>query len=519
MHDARVLTTLAKGAPISTSIAGSISILAALACATSLVACAADDLADTERSSAALRHRSHWQLRHRDAGADSSASDAAAIGDGRAPGADASTGGDAEAPAATPSIDCLVTTCHYVRSGATGASDGSSWTDAYPSLPATLIRGDAYFVASGSYGRTDLRTPTSGSALIVVKKATVNDHGTDVGWLDAMGVGQAVFHGMVDIESSYWVFDGATGGGAANGWNRDFGFKVVEPNDANALLRVSYSATANSVTIRHVELEGKGSASDQGGSYSNDGLAAYGAKDLTLSYFWMHGIGRGPFFLCAENAVIEHGWVQSFYGSSAVHSEVASIWSFDGPVGDTTFRYNLFTDIQSTGGLMWDNSENPSARMNVHGNVFYKPAGADWSVANGLIGGWTGGHGEECRNVSVFDNTFVNVDQESLSTLPNVASGNSAYDNLFYNCDSPNFSKFPDHDSNHFIGSGDADGEPHGTVGSGDPFVDMVGLDFRLKSATPAGTPQPAPFTSDPLGAARGADGTWDRGAFEFVEP
>jgi len=51
---------------------------------------------------------------------------------------------------------------------------------------------------------------------------------------------------------------------------------------------------------------------------------------------------------------------------------------------------------------------------------------------------------------------------------------------------------------------------------SGDPFVNYAGKDFRLKVATVAGTSLSAPFNLDIIGIARGSDGTWDRGAYEF---
>jgi hypothetical protein len=105
-----------------------------------------------------------------------------------------------------------------------------------------------------------------------------------------------------------------------------------------------------------------------------------------------------------------------------------------------------------------------------------------------------------------------------LTSLPNVFSGNIAYNNLFYNSASPDFSRFPTHDYNTFINSGGAHSETNGTTAtSGDPFVDFANLNFALKAATTVGKALPAPYTFDPIGAMRGADGVWDRGAFEFV--
>jgi hypothetical protein len=404
---------------------------------------------------------------------------------------------------------------YYVRPGATGANNGSDWANAYTALPSTLVRGNTYYIAAGSYAGRTFSTAASGSTPITIKKATVADHGTATGWSDAYGSGQAAFTGGLSFSSPYWVLDGQTGGGQANGWSGGFGIKVTERGDSKAIL--NFTSAGSNVTVRHVDLVGKGSVSSAGGSYSNDAVAIYGASNVTLSYFHMVGVGRCPFFISPKNLVVEHGWVEKYYGSSAVHSEVASIWGFSGSVGDVTFRYNLFTDIQSTGGLMWDNSSNTSAKLLVYGNVFYKPAGASWGTANGVVGGWTGGGGEQFHNAKVYNNAFINVDQESLSTFPNIASGNEAYNNIFYNSQSPNFAKFSSHNYNHFINAGGTHSESNGTSGTTDPFVNIAGKDFRLKAGTGAGMNLAAPFNTDAAGNTRGADGTFDRGAFEYA--
>ena len=58
--------------------------------------------------------------------------------------------------------------------------------------------------------------------------------------------------------------------------------------------------------------------------------------------------------------------------------------------------------------------------------------------------------------------------------------------------------------------------EPHVQVITADPFVDAAGLDFHLATATAPGSSLGAPYDHDPDGVTRGADGSWDRGAFEL---
>ena len=61
----------------------------------------------------------------------------------------------------------------YVREAAAGAGTGADWTDAYTALPATLTRGDTYYIADGAYAAYTFDDAISGTTLITIKKATV----------------------------------------------------------------------------------------------------------------------------------------------------------------------------------------------------------------------------------------------------------------------------------------------------------------------------------------------------------
>jgi hypothetical protein len=405
---------------------------------------------------------------------------------------------------------------HFVRAGATGSGSGSDWTNACTGFtgscaPGSLVRGDTYYVAAGSYASVTFNRATSGSTLITIQKATVADHGTSTGWADSYA-GVANFSSQVDFETGNWVFDGAVGGGPGS-WQTGFGFKITTSSTTPGLR----TAQVDNITIRHVEVQGNLNANG-GGSIAQDGLASYGGTNVTLSYYYIHDMGRCIFFLSTQTFVAEYGYTGKFTGTDAQHSELASIWGFAIPSNGVTFRYNVFTHTDSTGGLMFDNEEEPTgAGMKVYGNVFYRPTGDTWVGGNGVIGGWTGGNGEQFHNVLVYNNTFINVNIAPLSGLPNVFSGNVAYNNIFYNSESPDFSRFTTHDYNHFINSGGTHSESNGTSAtSGDPFVDETNLDFRLTAATAAGISLPAPYNSDPMGILRSSDGVWDRGAFEY---
>src|SRR4051812_38656552 len=68
-----------------------------------------------------------------------------------------------------------------VRPSASGAGNGSDWNNALGSN-FTPVRGNIYYIASGSYGAKTWSTPNSGTVPITIKKATASDHGTDTGW-------------------------------------------------------------------------------------------------------------------------------------------------------------------------------------------------------------------------------------------------------------------------------------------------------------------------------------------------
>src|SRR5205807_275368 len=83
--------------------------------------------------------------------------------------------------------------CHVVTPSGAGTRDGSAWGNAFAGLPATLVRGDSYYIATGTYPRYRFNTPESGTTVITIKKATPTDHCTDAGFQAGYGTGQAVW--------------------------------------------------------------------------------------------------------------------------------------------------------------------------------------------------------------------------------------------------------------------------------------------------------------------------------------
>lgn len=409
-----------------------------------------------------------------------------------------------------------------VGPSATGSGSGADWNNiAAWSAPA---RGVTNYLQDGAYTSVAMNTAESGTTLCVVKKAIESDHGTDTGWSSAFGDGQAAFTGQWDFTSDYWLIDGQTGGGPGS-WTNGFGIKITETADEDAVICTdcaTHSAANNvrNLTLRHIELEGKGSPSGQGGQFSNDGFAFYGGGDITISYAYVHGTGRCPWFSSCENLTNEFVYVGPYFSipdPDGVHSEILAGWQFAGSsIGNYTYRWCMFTVVRSTGGLMLANDSDHSKGMDVYGCVFVKEG--EWVElgGNGVIGSWSVSH---FWNVKVRNCTFINIDEPVIfGTLSADFGSNDARNNLLYNVADVGFgSIWTTHDYQHYVDTTPV-AESNDTTASGNPFISTTfsSVDFaKLSADTPAGdTSIAAIYRTDWFGNVGST-----RGAVQFTEP
>jgi hypothetical protein len=320
-----------------------------------------------------------------------------------------------------------------------------------------------------------------------------------------MGDGVAIFTNW-EIATSHWIFNGVTGGGPSS-WTTGHGFQINHTT-ANAIDVNPGSVGSDDITIKHVALIGN---STQGvvGIRAVPGSGT--VTNLNVSYVYMNQIGNCPFlYVPVTDSIVEYSYLGTYTGDASNHSELMSVW---GGSGNITFRYNVVTHVDSTGGIMFDNAGNASSYFDIYGNVFYKPSGDTWTGNNGVLGGWTGAGGEQLHNMRVYNNTFINIVLDILGTLPTTFSGNIAKNNIFYGSTSPDFAKFTTHDYNYFNNAGGTHSEANGSSGSGDPFVAYVSLNFRLVADVGNWTALSSPYNADLYGTTR----TSSRGAIQFA--
>jgi hypothetical protein len=439
--------------------------------------------------------------------------------------------------AGVATIDCSANTCYYIRDGGsasitgTGAcvSTGSgNWNtaNACDDLPATLVRGAYYLVATGTYAGKTLSTANSGTTAITIQGATASSHGTSTGWVNSYSVaaadgGAQAIWGNHTATTDYWTFDGAVGGLADSSLSSQaatrstYGFAVTQTVagavDAAFYINTSSSSRTN-ITIKHVAFKAPGTfaTTDETairntiGSNKNLNLWAYSNLfDQFQGDFVSEGSGGS-----VTGWLIEYNYILNHFSNSAHHGESVNA---NNDIVSPTIRYNRFVGASGTGSTGCITANNAALTSPaIYGNVFKSLV-----VTNGIITSTSTG---TMSGALVYNNTFDSNSDPFDGTVNWVntspAGSATSYNNLIYN---QTGNVDGTHDYNYYVSlTNGLPTETNRQTASGDPFVSRATGDYHLAAASNAGTTLASPYTLDPLGNTRGADGTWDRGAYEF---
>jgi hypothetical protein len=451
----------------------------------------------------------------RDGGAETDAPGAidarpASSGDVGPPTGDASHAIDGGGDPAPSAIDCAAVPCRYVREGATGTGSGSDWADAYPALPELLERGVTYLVADGRYGSQVFDDPLSGDLVITLRKATIADHGTDVGWSDEHGDGQAEFADMI-FRAGRYVIDGRTRD--EDDWTdvEAYGFRNTGSVWASAL--DPGPTCADDLTVRYLDIGGPaiGNVYDEDNPSAAFYLGGFGdsCDRWTIQSCHLHNVEIPIMIAGGDDGLIERSFIGPAWQKEAIRGQIRS--------SRFVIRHNVFVDsCQFTPGdggsgctaeiAMWgEDREGAFSGNEIYGNVFRKTTDEHNSGGVIVVGGdgvgWVGAPASDTR---IYNNTFVGFQRGTAMVLVNGGSGNEVRNNLWFD-----------------IGGGVATGcsaetcSHHEVVSDATLFVDAASGDFRLSRATSAGALLAAPYDRDLDGVVRGADGVVDLGAFE----
>jgi hypothetical protein len=443
---------------------------------------------------------------------------------------------------------------HYVREGAAGGSNGSDWTNAWRSLGdikwSSVSRGDTIYIADGTYTGATFDKPTSGTTYITIRKACSvgigdGDHGTETGWSAKYGDGQAVLTGGLRFATSYWIFDGVYRTNITPPWDSGrYGFKVqwsghgVYPacGDSHAVVGIESSH----VTFKYTEVEGNGTNS----GYDEDGIQICGTQGShnTIQYCYIHDLGRCSFWIRDQDDLLMQ--YNMLYRCDSDASEHAEHISISCNVNRWTFRYNWLKDNDgtafiATAGEVPNKSCCESTDWWIYGNVFNMSESTDrYGTTDGVISFFDISFDARPNDIYIINNSIVNLDGLYSCGIswglgyPTDGYNRYIHNNLWYDCDVdadvPSCTGVDNdclYSHNAYFRTNLKGSETKKYESSANPFNDSFNEDYTLTATAAsnmtAGKTIPnvpgQTFNLDILGNIRGADGKWDRGAFEHV--
>ncbi len=432
--------------------------------------------------------------------------------------------------------------CHVITPSGSGAQTGADWNNAFAGIPATLTRGDIYYLADGTYPQYTFSQADSGTTTIEFRKAKATDNCTATGWnTSTMGSSQAVFTRCIGAYTDYVIFNGngtqkAQGCGGAPGSAvtssppnpSDCGIKIDNSgctgaanacNDPIYISNPNTSSSVNYVTFEYTELLGNGdNSSDQ-----MEIFAPYGSTGDTFNHVYMHNAGCVYF----QDGLANHVTSNSYFWGTEVNGATGGChgqYMFDNSSdSDSIETGNVYRDITGTAIWTFANWSETHDGWLFYNNIIYdsSPA-ASWApyLSDGIIACINAG--TNCTNFYFMQNTIVNINVPGIN---NENTGSyTVENNLWYgNANPPSFNVGTGgtYTVNHNSCLNSAGACPAGTSNVTDtaapnPFVNWTAGNFNLASDNADWnnrTPLSAIYTTDINVATR----TTDRGAYQYV--
>lgn len=406
----------------------------------------------------------------------------------------------------------------YVRPNGSnyGAGNGKTWTDAFAGFSAVpwsaVACGDTVWLAGGTYTQQlgVSKSCTAGSPLAIRRvRSTDSVPANAAGW-------NASFDSTVVVSNANPGISVPSGAAITIDGRIDYGIKVVIPAGGGDGAKVATAGNVDRLTLAHVEIAGPTCA-----PAGNCKTAAYGLNfapssnkitNLLVSHGAVHSISEAMRACNWDTAVIEFSDLYDIVNDGVDHED--TMYSY--PSSNVTMRYNFIHNVPNDGiffeyggatnfrlygnvfyashlSLLTAKSPGAYGPMLIYNNVFAAPSPNDygWLHANGVVTK----SGTELAN-----NVFFNVSHD----FPN------AHNNA-YNYTTLNGYGWPSNEPGSFTFTGSG-----GTtnVNGGDAHISSSSV-LRNRGASLA---QDGFIDHDMDGNVRGADGSWDIGAFEYVD-
>jgi hypothetical protein len=397
----------------------------------------------------------------------------------------------------------------FVNKSATGSNNGSSWANAWTNVSSIgwsgLAAGDVVCVAGGSYSGS-INTGASGTSgnPITIRRATAGDStcgSSTTGWNAAYDAQVGI--GGINLHNNYVTIDGAVSNGIT----------MTLANSSGSPSAVGVSGPTNGIILRYIEVAGPcgTTACNQNGDTRSIDLNNWNGSNydlqnnMTIQYANLHGSCTILWTAHSTNLIIEHSRfadsADSTPGNPNCHPNVIAEQDSTG----TTFRYNEVTNWQVEGIMACPNG-GCSSSWDIYGNVWHDPMSGSYPRVLESQGNSNGPY-------HLYNNTFVNISYAIADTANggSFSSDSVGRNNIYWNA---SVSGLP---SNDYDLCNSSCSESHSqNYSNTNLFANYSGHNYQLAMATNAGAALSAPYNLDLTGNPRGADGVWDRGAYEF---
>jgi len=370
-----------------------------------------------------------------------------------------------------------------------------------------------------------------------------------------------------DMCGSYYDVNGEVGSADQTG---TYGFYFKSAGDMFGFIRAdanqcSGNPTITNLTFQYFEINGVEADSINGGGGSTGlyfGSPSSGGSpvnNITVSYFYLHDL----FSPTGEEGnmtalTYSNGWIYTNFGNAASHSQgIDASANSNGSLAlnNLTVDSVVWKNIQGTGFIMCLHGSCDSWK--IYNNIFYYSSDWDSACEHGdvtascqvskVLG--DNGSGSTLTNLTFYGNTISNIhikpghsggDNAGVIITASTSGSNDIRNNFWYYCDEADLGydganghpTLATHDYNTWsntdisgtlmtLAAHDFQNSTKESPTQPDPFVSDATGNFNLSSETVDahlndGVSLAAPYNLDFAGATRGADGTWERGAFEF---
>lgn len=316
-------------------------------------------------------------------------------------------------------VFCSAAATFYVRGGASGANNGSDWTNAWSSMAginySAINAGDVIYIAGGTYGALNVIKSGAPSGPITFKRATRPEHGTTAGWADsydaqviidgggglsAVGIGE----GGSFAGQSHITIDGAVKNGI---WLRNamYGVRADRGN-------------SNNLTFRYLDIGDPGAY-----KLGEDGIQGKG-DNLLVEYSNIHDNdniqthGDGIQWFAGANMVIRYN---TFKNNGQMFMLTETAWGSD-YVNDASIYYNVFYNRGGShyNGISKKLCPEPGRYWRVYNNTFDLEATSNSGYDNIFSGAGSCGQMEFRNNAVIHSNA---------GSVGNVTHSHNAFDN------------------------------------------------------------------------------------------